>query len=229
MRIRRIGKAMRIMKEKQSTQQKVKSEDSVGVSEKTEPETGAIFSETRDNTTEARDNSRETHDNTSEIRDCDEEVHALKNDPSVLIDVSNILENNGNSIRDGGTDETMEDVENGENRKTKEDDSESQSSATEVSNECLNCGREFPDSEVSVQPRHSLFSSAPEVCVSRMEKRRQEAKRYSLKRLEASHRILEFTCGSCGEKFTAKSKLRRHITVRVHSHLRFIRCELFTK
>ena len=37
MRIRRIGKAMRIMKEKQSTQQKVKSEDSVGVSEKTEP------------------------------------------------------------------------------------------------------------------------------------------------------------------------------------------------
>ena len=214
MRIRRIGKAMRIMKEKQSRQQKVKSEDDVGVSEKTEPETGAIFSEKRDNT--------------SETRDCDEEVHALKNDPSVLIDVSSIIESNGNSIRDGGTDETMEDVENGEKRKTKEDDSENQSSATEISNECLNCGREFPDQKSLCN--HAIACSVQlQKYVSRMEKRRQEAKRYSMKRLEASRRILEFTCGSCGEKFTVKSKLRRHITVRVRSHLRFIRCELFTK
>ena len=214
----RIRKVMRIMKEKQSTQQKVKSEDSVGVSEKTEPETGAIFSKTRDNTTETRN--------------CDEEVHALKNEPSVLIDVSNILENNGNSIRDGGTDETMEDVENGENRKTKEDEAENQSSATEVSNECLNCGREFPDQKSLCN--HAIACSVQlQKYVSRMEKRRQEAKRYSMKRLEASRRILEFTCGSCGEKFTVKSKLRRHITVRVRSHLRFTRrellCELFTK
>ena len=188
MRIRRIGRAIRIMKEKQSTQQKVKSEDSVGLSEKTEPETGAIFSETRDNTTEARDN-------TSETRDCDEEVQALKNDPSVLIDVSNILESNGSSIQDGGTDETMEDVENGENRKTKEDDSENQSSATEVVNECLNCGREFPDQKSLCN--HAIACSVQlQKYVSRMEKRRQEAKRYSMKRLEASRRILDFTCGS---------------------------------
>ena len=131
--------------------------------------------------------------------------------------MSNILESNGNSIRDGGTDESMEDVENGENRKTKDDDAENQASAMEISKECLNCGRQFPDKKSLCN--HAIACSVQlQKYVSRMEKRRQEAKRYSMKRLEASRRILDFTCGSCGEKFTVKSKLRRHITVMVRSH-----------
>ena len=199
MRIRRIGKAIRIIKEKHSTQQNIKSVDNVSVSGKTE--TGAIFSENI----------------TTETRECGEEVHDLKNVTGVFNDVSNTHANNGISISDGGTDETMkEEGGNGENRKNNEDDSENQASVTEVSNECLNCGKNFPDQKSLCN--HAIACSVQlQKYVSHMEKRRTDAKRYSMKRLEASRKILEFTCGSCGEKFTVKSKLRRHITVRVYS------------
>ena len=197
MRIRRIGKAIRIIKEQQSME-KIKSEDNLNVSENTVTETGTTNSE---------------KDSTTKANNCVEEVQDLKNDTRVFIDVSNILDSKDNSIQDSEIDESIEEGGNGENRKTKDQSEKHQPLTMEVSNECLNCGLNFPDQKSLCN--HAITCSVQlQKYVSHLEKRRNEAKRYSMKRLEASRRILEFTCGSCGEKFTLKSKLRRHITVR---------------
>ena len=198
MRIRRIGKAIRIIKEKQSAE-KITCEDNHNVSDNTVTETGATNSE---------------KGNTPKANSCHEEVRDLKNNTGVFIDVSNILESKDNSTQDSAVNESMEEDGNGENRKTEEDQSEKhRPSAMERSNECLNCGIKFPNQKSLCN--HAITCSMQlQKYVSHLEKRRTEAKRYSMKRLEASRRILEFTCGSCGEKFTLKNKLRRHITVR---------------
>ena len=198
MRIRRIGKAIRIIKEKQS-EEKIKSEGNHNVSKNTVTETGGTNSE---------------KDNATKANSCDEDAQDLKNNTRVFMDVSNVLESKDNGNEDSAIDESIEEDGNGDNRKTKEDQSEKHRTlAIELSNECLNCGIKFPDQKSLCN--HAITCSVQlQKYVSHLEKRRTEAKRYSMKKLEGSRRILEFTCGSCAEKFTLKNKLRRHITVR---------------
>ena len=196
MRIRRIGKAMRVIKEKQS-QEKAKSEIEPVVSLSAQTEPDGI---------EAQSITEHFENN----------IQDDKSSTSVLISIPSVIGNDSNSIQNNVTNELAEDDGNSEHEKTSEcrkQTSLDEEQAMEISNECLNCGRTFPDQDSLCN--HAIACSVQlQKYVLHLEKRRKEAKRYSMKRLEHPRRKLEFKCGSCGEQFAARNKLRHHITVR---------------
>ena len=195
MRIRRIKKAMKIIKERETIK---KHEDSEIA------ETTAMDLVVTMPTSTHVDNTAERAEN----ENVEKETH-------VLIDISDILacDDNNEESANETTEATTENVKRNEtNNDETEEESSIQGESDQKANECLNCQETFPDQESLCE--HAINCSVQlQKYVMHMEKRRKEAKRYARRKTELSQKV-EFTCGSCTEKFTKRNKLQQHISVR---------------
>ena len=198
MRIRRIWKAMRVIKERETVK---KSQDK-------EEETIAT-----DVILTFETSADDVHgDNTSKAAEHSENA---KGETHVLIDISDILAHTDNNTADNTNENVTRGKTNNESDAGEcEDENSHQDSSHQKANECLNCGERFPGQELLC--KHAIKCSVVlQKYVMRMEKRREEAKRYARKKMELSRgRKVELTCGTCSEKFMTRNKLRQHITVR---------------